>query len=77
MGNSKNILNTTSTYRGRPDKRTLFNVLIIIVTSFCVSLYVSYQKLGWTIFLEGVFGLIHIVVSSFAEFSSKLDLDFF
>jgi len=34
-------------------------MLIIVVILVCVSLDISYQELGWTIFLEGVFGLTH------------------
>jgi hypothetical protein len=39
---------------------TLFNVLVIIVTSFCVSLDISCQELGRPNFLEGVFGLTQV-----------------
>jgi hypothetical protein len=52
IGNTKNTLITISTETGRPDKMTLFNVLIIIVTSVCVSLDVSYQELDGPFFLR-------------------------
>jgi len=45
---------------GRPNKVIVLCMLIIDVILVCVSSDVSFQELGRTVFLEGVFGRTHI-----------------
>jgi len=59
MCRSKNTLNTTLKM-GRLDKMIIFRVLIIVTILICVSLDVPFRERRRSIFLEGVFGLIHM-----------------
>jgi len=63
MGSSENILHSTLKKIGHLDKMTVLNVLLIVVILACVSRDLSYQELGWPIFLESVFGLTQIYLT--------------
>jgi hypothetical protein len=47
---------------GRLNKMITLSVLIIVMKSICDSLVISRQELGQPIFLEGIFGLTHIIL---------------
>jgi hypothetical protein len=67
-GEFKNILNTAKLKMGRPNKMIVLCMLIIAVILVCVSPDVSHQELGRPIFLEGIFGLTHLLfIKGFVE----------
>jgi hypothetical protein len=39
----------------------VFSVLVIVVLFVCASLVISCRELGRPIFLEGIFGLTHVI----------------
>jgi len=54
VAESKNILNSTLKNMGRLDKMLIFNALMIVTISICVSLVPLWRDLGQPIFLESV-----------------------
>jgi hypothetical protein len=60
VGSSNNTLNTTPKKLGRLDRMIIFGVLITAMIWVCVSLVISCRELERSIFLEGIFGLIHV-----------------
>jgi hypothetical protein len=60
MGNSKNFLNT-SQKTGRHDKMIAVNQVTIVMILVCGFLVTLWRGLNRQIFLEGIFGLVHVL----------------
>jgi hypothetical protein len=70
MGESQQYPQYSKVENGPSNKMIVLCVLIIVFILVCVSLDVSYQELGWLIFLEGIVGLTHLSFFLFWELFS-------